>query len=87
VINYVEELNPIIEPWEPGREVVRKYFSMDSEAEAVAICCDMIEEKFKNPDKDSNTIRKEHFDKVKKLIETKKEELKNEGTSSDNTNA
>ena len=59
---------------------------MDAEAEAVALCCEMIEEKYKNPDKDSKTIREKHFERVKKLIEKKKEELKNEGTSSDNTN-
>ena len=86
IINEVEELNPIIQPWEPGRGIVRKYFSMDAEAEAVALCCEMIEEKYKNPDKDSKTIREKHFERVKKLIEKKKEELKNEGTSSDNTN-
>lgn len=83
VMDYVEELNPIVNPDLHSRHR-RKYFDMDAEAEAVAWCCDMIQEKFKNPDKDSEAIKKEHFERINKLIEDKKK--KNEGTSSDNTN-
>ena len=85
VMDYVEKLNPIVNP-DLHAEHRRKYFDMDAEAEAVAWCCDMIQEKFKNPDKDSETIKKEHFEKINKLIEERKEKLKDERASSDNTN-
>ena len=59
--------------------------SIDYEAEAVAICCEMIEKKFKNPDKNDKEIKDESLGRFYKIIEDKKK--KNEGTSSDNTNA
>jgi len=84
-MDYAEELNPIVN-LDLHAEHRRKYFDMDAEAEAVAWCCDMIQEKFKNPDKDSETIKKEYFERINKLIEERKEKLKDERASSDNTN-
>lgn len=61
------------------------YQRIDYEAEGVAICCEMIEKKFKNPDRNDKEIKDESLDRLYKIIEDKKK--KNEGTSSDNTNA
>lgn len=58
---------------------------IDYEAEAVAICCEMIEKKFKNLDRNDKEIKDESLDKFYKIIEDKKKQ--NEGTSSNNTNA
>ena len=60
------------------------YQRIDCEAEGVAICCEMIEKKFKNPNRNDEEIKNESLDKLYKIIEDKKK--KNEGTSSDNTN-
>ena len=61
------------------------YQHIDYEAEAVAICCEMIEKKFKNLDRNDKEIKDESLDKFYKIIEDKKKQ--NEGTSSNNTNA
>lgn len=61
------------------------YQRIDYEAEGVAICCEMIEKKFKNPDRNDKEIKDESLGRLYKIIEDKKK--KNEGTSSDNTNA
>jgi len=61
------------------------YQHIDYEAEGVAICSEMIEKKFKNPDRNDKEIKDESLDRFYKIIENKKKE--NEGTSSDNTNA
>lgn len=81
ILDDIEKLNPRVGPHNK-----RKYLQIDSEAETVALCCDMIAEKFNNPNKDSVTIKNEHFEKFNKLIEERKEKLKDERASSDNTN-
>jgi hypothetical protein len=60
------------------------YQRIDYEAEGVAICCEMIEKKFKNPNKNDEEIKNESLDRLYKIIEDKKK--KNERASSDNTN-
>lgn len=63
----------------------KDYNEYDTEAEGVALCCNMIEDKFRNPDKDIETIKKEGYEKYDKLIEEKIKN-KDERASSDNTN-
>lgn len=58
---------------------------IDCEAEGVAICCEMIEKKFKNPNKNDEEIANESLGRFYKIIEDKNKQ--NERTSSDNTNA
>lgn len=60
------------------------YQHIDYEAEGVVICCEMIEKKFKNPNKNDEEIKRESLDRLYKIIEDKKR--KDEGTNSDNTN-
>lgn len=60
------------------------YQCIDYEAEGVAICCKMIEKKFKNPSKNDEEIKNESLSGFYKIIEDKKK--KNERTSSDYTN-
>ena len=63
----------------------KPYFqSIDYEAEGVTICCEMIEKKFKNPNKNDEENKNESLDRLYKIIEDKKK--KNERASSDNTN-
>ena len=50
----------------------KDYNEYDTEAEGVALCCNMIEDKFRNPDKDNETIKKECYEKYDKLIEEKR---------------
>lgn len=47
------------------------YQRIDYEAEGVAICCEMIENKFKNIDKNDDEIKNECLDKLYKIIEEK----------------
>ena len=61
------------------------YQRIDYEAEAVAICYEMIVKKFKNPKRNDKEIKDESLDRFYKIIEDKKKQ--NEGTSSNNTNA
>lgn len=55
---------------------------IDLEAEACAIACEMIIRKFNGDDKSFEELKAEYFNKIKEKIDNK-----NEGTSSDNTDA
>ena len=85
-IELADKLNPLThdDPHEPWH---RKYGNVDLEAQAVYYVSEMIIEKFKNPDEDDEVIRKKYTDKLYEIINKKKEELENERTSSDNTDA
>jgi hypothetical protein len=83
MVNLAEELNPLTND-DPSRPWKRK-FNIDSEAEAVALACEMIETKFKDPSRDNEEIKKEVTDKLKKIIKDKIAK-ENERASSDNTN-
>lgn len=84
MINLANEMNPLTND-DPNYPLRRRY-NIDTEAEAVALACEMIEEKFKNPERDNEEIKQEIVNKLKKIIEDKIAK-ENEGTSSDNTNA
>lgn len=55
---------------------------IDLEAEACAIACEMMIRKFNGDDKSFEELKAEYFNKIKEKIDNK-----NEGTSSDNTDA
>lgn len=84
-IELADKLNPLMHD-DPNYPWHRKY-DVDLVAKAVYYVSEMIIEKFKNPDEDDEVIKKKYTDKLYEIINKKKEELKNEGTSSDNTNA
>jgi hypothetical protein len=85
-IELVDKLNPLTHD-DPNHPWHRKYANVDLEAEAVYYVSEMIIEKFKNPDEDDEVIKKKYTDKLYEIINKKKEELENERTSSDNTDA
>ena len=70
-LEYCKEINPkdIIDDIE---KLNPRVLQIENEAEAISLCCNMIVEKFNNPNKDSGTIKNEHFEKFNKLIEEKK---------------
>ncbi len=86
LIELADKLNPLTHD-DPNYPWKRKYANVDLEAQAVYYISEMIIDKFKNPDEDNEVIKKKYTDELYKIIEKKKEELKHEGTSSDNTNA
>ena len=63
VCDVIEELNKLA----LGHEY-------DKEAEGCAVACDMIEKKYKNPNMDNESIKKESYDKINKMIEEKRKE-------------
>ena len=83
MVNLVEELNPLTN--DDPNDPLRRRLNIDTEAEAVALACEMIATKFKDPSKDDEEIKKEVTDKLKKIIKDKIAK-ENERTSSDNTN-
>lgn len=86
LIESADKLNPLTHD-DPNYPWKRKYGNVDLEAQAVYYISEMIIEKFKNPDEDDEAIKKKYTDKLYEIINKKKEELENERTSSDNTNA
>lgn len=61
-------------------ELVKPFHAIDAEAEAVVLCCEVIIDKFNGEEKSFDESIENYITKIKNR-------LKDEGTSSDNTNA
>ena len=80
-IKYSKELN-VVGLMEDVDKIVGDTEQFDAEAEACALGCEMIIKKFNGDERSLDEIKVEYLNKIKEKISKK-----NEGTSSDNTNA
>jgi hypothetical protein len=80
-IKYSKELN-VVGLMEDVDKIVGDTEQFDAEAEACALGCEMIIKKFNGDERSLDEIKVEYLNKIKEKISKR-----NEGTSSDNTNA
>ena len=80
-IKYSKELN-VVGLMEDVDKIVGDTEQFDAEAEACALGCEMIIKKFNGDERSLDEIKIEYLNKIKEKISKR-----NEGTSSDNTNA
>jgi hypothetical protein len=80
-IKYSKELN-VVGLMEDVDKIVGDTKQFDAEAEACALGCEMIIKKFNGDERSLDEIKVEYLNKIKEKISKR-----NEGTSSDNTNA
>ena len=80
-IKYSKELN-VVGLMEEVDKIVGDTEQFDAEAEACALGCEMMIKKFNGDERSFDEIKTEYLNKIKEKISKR-----NEGTSSDNTNA